>query len=192
MKVLCFSGSPRSGGNTEILLAELLRGASDASAQTELVQLSKVRFDPCISCGRCYKTGRCEVEDAFKPILDKIIEADHVVLASPIYFMGLSAWAKILVDRCQCLWARKYILSEPLPRYHGDIQRRGVFISTAGSGVPEAFQGAVFTAKYFFDAIGVLHWKNLLYARIDAKGEIKSHPTALREAYETGRELVKK
>ena len=78
-----------------------------------------------------------------------------------------------------------------MPQYHGEMQRRGVFISTAGSGVPGAFDGAVFTMKYFFDAVGVVPWKNLLYGKIDDKGEIKAHPTAMKEAYETGRELVR-
>lgn len=190
MKVLGFSGSPRVNGNTELLLKELLRGASDAGAMTELIRVRGVRFDPCISCNRCFETGRCAVEDEFQALYDKIAEADHIVLASPIYFMGLSAWAKTLVDRCQCFWAKKYILKQPIPIHRGSITRRGVFISTAGSGVKQAFDGAVFTVKYFFDAIGVKPYKNLLYNNIDDKGAIKEHPTALREAYETGRRLI--
>lgn len=192
MKVLGFAGSPRSGGNTDLLLQELMRGAADAGAITEIINIRKVRFDPCISCGRCMKTGRCEVEDNFQPIYDKIMEADHIVLASPIYFMGLTAWAKTLVDRCQCFWAKKYVLNQPVPQYRGDMQRRGVFISTAGSKVKNAFEGARFTVKFFFDAVGVTYYKDLLYGNIDEKGAIKSHPTALKEAYEAGKELVAK
>ena len=191
MKVLGFSGSPRVNGNTELLLKELLRGASDAGAETELIQVRKVRFDPCISCNRCFETGRCEVEDAFQPIYDKIMEADHIVLASPIYFMGVTAWAKTLIDRCQCYWAKKYVLKEPVPMYRGEMQRRGVFISTAGSNVKQAFDGAVFTVKYFFDAVGVAHYKDLLYHNVDEKGAVMEHPTAMQEAYETGKQLVK-
>jgi len=191
MRVLGFSGSPRTNGNTELLLKEFLRGAADAGAQTELIQLKKVRFDPCISCNRCFKTGKCEVEDAFQPILKKILEADHIVLASPIYFMALSAWAKILVDRCQCLWARKYVVNDPVPLTRGGVTRKGVFISTAGSTVKNAFEGAKFSMKFFFDAIGVKYYKDLCYLHVDDKGAIKEHPTALREAYEAGVELVK-
>jgi len=191
LKVLGFSGSPRTDGNTDLLIKELLRGAADAGAETELISVRAVRFDPCISCNRCFKTGRCEVKDNFQPIYDKIMEAEHIVLASPIYFMGLSAWAKTLVDRCQCLWAKKYVLKKPTPTSHGDIIRKGVFISTAGSKVSQAFDGAVFTVKYFFDAIGVIPYKNLLYLDVDEKGAIKEHPTALKDAYYTGVELVK-
>ena len=191
MKVLGFSGSPRVNGNTDLLLKELLKGAKDAGAETELIRVRSIEFDPCISCNRCFKTGRCEVKDGFQPILDKILEADHIVLASPIYFMGLSAWAKALVDRCQCLWARKYKLNNPVPVKRGDITRKGVFISTAGSKVPQAFDGAVFTVKFFFDAIGVSHHKDLLYKGVDEAGAIKKHPTAMKEAYETGVELVR-
>jgi multimeric flavodoxin WrbA len=190
LKVLGFSGSPRVNGNTDLLIKELLKGAKDAGADTELIHLRKVRFDPCVSCNRCFKTGRCEVKDNFQPIYDKIMEADHIVLASPIYFMGLSAWAKTLVDRCQCFWAKKYVLKDPAPMRRGELTRKGVFISTAGSNVKQAFDGAVFTVKFFFDAIGVAHYKDLLYPGIDEKGAIKGHPTALKEAYETGRALV--
>ena len=190
MKVLGFAGSPRVNGNTDLLLKEFMRGAADAGAETEIINIRKVRFDPCISCGRCMVTGRCEVEDNFQPIYDKIVEADHIVLASPIYFMGLSAWAKTLVDRCQCFWAKKYRLNQPIPEYRGGLARRGVFISTAGSGVKQAFDGAIFSVKYFFDAIGVKYYKNLLYGSVDEKGAIKGHPTALKEAYEAGRGLV--
>ena len=178
-------------GNTELLLKELLRGAHDAGAETELIQMRKVRFDPCISCNRCFKTGRCAVQDNFQPIYDKIMEADHIVLASPIYFMGVTAWAKTLIDRCQSFWAKKYVLKEPVPVHRGDVTRKGVFISTAGSNVKQAFDGAVFTMKFFFDAIGVTHYKNLLYQNVDEKGAIKAHPTALKDAYDTGVELVK-
>lgn len=191
MKVLGFSGSPRTNGNTELLLKEFLKGAADAGAETELIQLKKVRFDPCISCNRCFKTGKCEVEDAYQPILKKILEADHIVLASPIYFMALSAWAKTLVDRAQCLWARKYVLNDAVPTKRGAMTRKGVFISTAGSTVKNAFEGAKFTMKFFFDAIGVTYYKDLCYLDVDDKGAIKEHPTALQEAYDTGVEVVK-
>jgi multimeric flavodoxin WrbA len=191
VKVLGFAGSPRINGNTELLLKELLRGASDAGAETELIEVRKVKFDPCISCNRCFVTGRCEVEDAFQPIYGKIVEADHIVLASPIYFMAVSAWAKALIDRCQCFWAKKYILKEPAPAYHGDIERKGIFISTAGSTIKQSFDGAVFSINFFFDAIGVKPYRNLLYSGIDDKGAIKDHQTALKEAYDAGVELVK-
>ena len=190
MKVLGFLGSPRSGGNTDLLLREFMRGAADAGAETEIIDLRKVRFDPCISCNRCFATGRCEVKDKFQPIYDKIMEADHIVLASPIYFMALSAWAKTLVDRCQCYWAMKYVLNSPVPEHRGGITRRGVFISTAGSTVKKAFDGAKFSVKFFFDAIGVTYYKDLLYLHVDNKGDIKAHPTALKEAYEAGKEVV--
>lgn len=191
MKVLGFSGSPRTNGNTELLLKEFLRGAKDAGAETELIQMKKVRFDPCISCNRCFKTGRCEVKDHFQPVLDKIIEADHIVIASPIYFMALSAWIKIMMDRCQCLWARKYVLNDPVPAERDGLVRKGVFISTAGSTVKKAFDGARFSLKYFFDAIGVTYHKDLCYLDVDELGAIKKHPDALREAYDAGVELVK-
>jgi multimeric flavodoxin WrbA len=191
MKIIGFSGSPRKGGNTDTLLNELMRGASDAGADTEIIRLIKHRFDPCISCNRCYKTGRCMVEDGFQEVFDKTMEADHIVIASPIYFMALSAWTKTLVDRFQCLWARKYVLEDPVSAERGGITRKAVFIATAGSRVKRAFEGAEFCLKFLYDVLGVEHYKDLTYFEIDDKGDIKSHPSAMKDAYDTGVELVK-
>jgi len=191
MKIVGFSGSPRKGGNSEILLEELMRGARDAGADTEVIRLIKHRFDPCIACDRCYKTGRCMVEDAFQGVFDKAMQADHIVIASPIYFMALSGWTKAFVDRFQCLWARKYVLKKPLSAKKGDITRKAVFIATAGSKVKKAFEGAEYCLKYLYDVLGVEHYKDITYQEADEKGDIKKNPAALKEAYDTGVELVK-
>lgn len=118
----------------------------------------------------------------------KLVEVDALALASPIFFYAVSAHAKAFIDRCQALWARKYLLKQPISP--GKPRRRGVFLSVGGSKGSKVFDGPLMTAKYFFDALDMRFYRSLLFQRIDAKGDIIKHPTAMAEAYALGRELV--
>ena len=186
MKVLGILGSPRKGGNTDLLLDELLRGAKSEGAETEKITLGGYQISPCRECDGCVDTGECVINDEMQKIYPKLLEADWVVLASPIFFYGVTAQAKALIDRSQALWSRKYLLKKPfLPN------RKGIFVSVGGTRGKNLFEGAALTAKYFFDAISVKYREDmdLLFRKIDKKGDIKNHPTALKEAFKTGKKM---
>ena len=114
MKVLGISTSPRDPSNSDMLLRKALSGAGSAGAEAEYLRLNKFSISPCSECGACYTTGECPVQDDFQILLPKMLQADRLILASPIFFMSVCAQAKILIDRCQCLWARKYLLKKPI------------------------------------------------------------------------------
>ena len=191
IKVLGIAGSPRRGGNTDLLLDEALKGAQEAGAEVEKIYARDYKIAPCIECNMCFKDGKCVVQDKMQTIYPKLLEADRIIFASPIFFMGITGWAKALIDRCQALWAKKYVLKEPVVEPERKSQRKGIFISVGGTKGKSLFEGAIRTIKTFFDAIDVTYSGELLYRSIDDKGEIKEHPTALQEAYEAGRKLVK-
>ena len=113
VKVLGIFGSPRRGGNTEILLEEALKGTEKEGAKVERLYLSNFTITPCIECHGCDRTGNCVVLDDMQKIYPKLLEADVVILASPIFFYGVTGWAKSLIDRSQAFWARKYLLKDP-------------------------------------------------------------------------------
>jgi multimeric flavodoxin WrbA len=113
-------------------------------------------------------------------IYKRINAADVITLASPIYFYNVTAQCKTLVDRCQTLWSRKYVLKQPAP------SKSGFFLSVGATKGKKMFDCAVLTVKYFFDAINATYSGQLLFGEIEAKGEIRNHPTALREAHEAG------
>ena len=187
MKVLGIMGSPRRQSNTDILLDKSLEGAVQAGADVEKVLISKLKITPCLEIYACLKDGNCSIKDDMRDLYDKLVEADHVILASPIFFYGITAQAKALVDRCQALWVRRYILKTGIDDKR---VRRGAFISVGATKGEKLFDGAVLTAKYFFDAIGVKHERDLLIKGVDDKGQIEEHPTALQDAFHLGRELV--
>ena len=187
MKIIAFNGSPRSGGNTELLLNEALKPLQEAGHDIVLFTLNTMDFKPCQDCGGCTETGICILEDAMTGIYSAIREADRIILASPIFFYSLSAQAKAMVDRCQSFWCEKYLLKKTIPA--GPQGRKGLLLLVGGMKKDECRITAEATAKGFFRTVSVLHHDTLFFGGVDAKGDIQKHPTALKEAYEAGKRL---
>ena len=124
-------------------------------------------------------------------VYPRLIAADVIVLAAPVFFYGLNALAKAMVDRTQCFWARKYLLGRGLRQELG-VDGRGILLSVGGAKGQKNFDGILLTAKYFFDALDMPFSHNLLYGRVDAKGAILEHPDACREARNLGHDIVRK
>src|SRR4030042_205412 len=190
VRVLGLFGSPRRGGNTDLLLEEALKGAAQKGARVEGVHLCDFKITPCRECLGCFKDGACVIPDDMQRIYPLLLEADVVILASPIFFYGITGWAKAMVDRCQALWARKYVLHDPALETK-DKQRRGFFISVGGTKGQRVFEGAILTVKYFFDDFSVAYGGGLLFRGIDASGDILKNPEALPHALAAGRKLIK-
>lgn len=188
LKVLGLAGSPRRQGNTELLLDRVLDGAASHGAATEKIVISRLQIAPCTACNECFETGRCAVEDDYQLVYPKLIEAERIVLAVPIFFLGVSAQAKTLIDRCQCLWSRKYMLKDPLPSTDTGLQRQGFLVCTAG-GVKTGFGCAKKTMRAWLDTLDAEYGGDLLFPGVDQKGAILSHPTAMDEAFALGKSL---
>jgi multimeric flavodoxin WrbA len=99
IRVVGIVGSPRIGGNTELLLTEALKAAAEDGAETELLRLADSEVKPCDACLFCRKTGECRIEDDFKSIFDKMVAADGIILGSPVFFGSATPQAKALIDR---------------------------------------------------------------------------------------------
>ena len=188
MKILGIHGSPRKEGNTSHLLREFLKGAKNNAGKTTEIYLCDKHILPCVADYSCAKTGKCFLKDDMSELYMQLIEHDCIVVAAPIFFYSVNAQTKVLIDRCQALWARKYILKQPIAG--GEIKRRGIFISTGATKGSKLFDGTLLTMKYFFDVLDTEFYKSLLYKNIDAEGDIIKHPTALKEAYELGQSLL--
>ncbi|MCH5353714.1 MAG: flavodoxin family protein [Acutalibacter sp.] len=102
-KAIAINGSPRKGWNTDLLLQSALKGAQDAGAETELIQLSDLTFSGCRSCFACKRagaeTGRCMWKDDLQPVLDNMLAADAVFLGSPVYLGNVSGMMYCLIER---------------------------------------------------------------------------------------------
>ncbi len=190
MKTLVLLGSPRKNGNTDILAQALIEGIEELGGEVEQVRLSRLNIGPCVACASCEKNGRCVIDDDMQGLFGKIDEADCVVITSPIYFYGVSAQAKLFIDRTQAMWSRKYILKQKVESKSG-LKRFGVFLSVAATSGKRVFDGAAMTAQYCFDAIDINYGGKVVVPGIDSKGAMKKAETELERARKFGQKLVR-
>ncbi len=151
-KVLGILGSPRLQGNTADLLDAVLEGARLVGAEAERLDLATMSIDPCIECRRCDADATCAVKtDDMHKIFTRIRQVDVIVLASPIFFMGVSSQTKAMIDRCQCYWVERFVMHKRA--YEGRTRPKGLFVACAGSPKPIVFDSARHTVRAFFAAI---------------------------------------
>ena len=181
-------GSPRIKGNTDLLLDEALKGAQSQGVEVEKLIVDKLKIAPCREYYGCLRDGNCVIRDDMDDIYPKLLNADSIIVASPMFFYGLTSQLKALIDRCQALWARKYILKQDFP----SSVRKGAFIGVGATRGKKLFDGAILTVKIFFQSIGIRYVDELLVRGVDKRGEIKEHPTALSDAFELGKRLAPK
>ncbi len=181
MHILAIYGSPRRNGNSSLLLERFLAaiqhesGLSSGGHKIERIRLIG-DYRPCLGCDACVR-GSCIQKDDMQYLYPKLEAADVIVVAAPVYFYGLPAQLKAVVDRCQLFFNRKYVRKEKWRTTPG----KGLFISCGATGGEQLFHGAVLTAKYWFDALDFSYSGEALFRNIDTAGAIKDHPTAFRD-----------
>jgi multimeric flavodoxin WrbA len=189
MKIMAVAGSPRRGGNSDALLEQAIAGAQSAGATVDLVVLSQLAVQPCTGCERCFADGRCVVRDDYQTLYDKVLEADAVMLASPVHFTNVSGWTKAFIDRFQCLWALRHVLKRPVPLPCGGKKRRAIFLATAGSPSTR-FDCTLSTVRAMFSTIEATWIGSVCVNNIDQRGSVAKHPELLEQARELGARLV--
>jgi multimeric flavodoxin WrbA len=193
IKVLAFAGSPRRHGNSETLLDWVLDAMGrEPDVDIEKVVLVDAGVNPCQGCNACEILNKCIQRDGMDILHDKIIEADVIILAAPIFCMGICSQAKALIDRFQVFRSRKYVLGLPIVPPERKGKRLGIFLSTAGQNWDYVFNGAVPSVKCFFHVIDVkdkdIHY--LMVNGVDEKGAILKHPTARKDAEHLAQEVI--
>lgn len=188
-QILAIYGSPRRQGNTATLLKRAVSGAVDAGAEVNEIILRDLKMSPCLEIYGCKKEGKCVIKDDFQNVIDQILSAQGLMLASPIFFYTVSAHTKILMDRCQSLWVKKYWIDK-VPYGQWTPIRKGLFISAGATKGKKLFDGTLLTVKYFFDVLDMELWRSLLYRSLDFEDDVLKHPEYLEEAYQAGKEFA--
>jgi len=194
--VVGISGSPRRGGNTELLLDAALEGAAEAAApprgtgaEVRKFVANELSMRPCQNCGGCDRTGQCVLQDDMQEVLTALREAERIVLATPIHFGTVTAQMKAVIDRCQCMWVEKYKLGRSPSRAKG--KRRGTLLACGGFKKGERFfRAAEAVANILFACLDVEYAGGRFWPGVDAKGAIREVPGALAEARAAGAALV--
>jgi multimeric flavodoxin WrbA len=190
VRILAIYGSPRLKGNTSLLLKKAVQGALEAGAEVEEIILRDLNMSPCLEIYGCKKTGRCVIQDDFQKVYDQLLACHGLMLASPIFYYTVSAHTKILMDRCQSFWAKKYWV-EKTPIEKRKATRKGLFISVGATKGKKLFDGTLLSIRYFFDVLETELWRSLLYRSLDFERDVLGHPEYLKEAYRAGKELLK-
>ena len=185
MKVLGIYGSPRKGGNTDQLLDKVLEGAQSAGAEVRKVYVRDLTLCGCVECGGCDKTGECVVKDDMQQVYPLLDWAEVIFLASPIFFYGVTAQAKALIDRSQAHWSRRLLEKSSEERQLRN-RGRGYLITVGATRGKNLFEGAILTAKYFFDALDMSYEGGIFFRSLEKRNAVKENPETLQEAFTLG------
>ena len=189
-KIIAIYGSPRRNGNTATLLQKAVEGARNGGAEVEEIVLRDLKISPCLEIYGCRNAGECRLKDDFQKTRDRILASHGLMLASPVFFYAVSAHTKILMDRFQSLWVKKYWVDQTRKGQPG-TQRKALFIAAGATKGKKLFDGILLSLKYFFDVIDMKLWKALLYRGLDFEGDVLKFPEYIDEAFEAGKEFAK-
>lgn len=189
IEIAAVFGSPRRKGNTSTLLKQAVAGAREAGASVTEIVLRDLKMSPCLEIYGCKEAGRCVIKDDYGEVEALLQRIDGLMLASPIFFYTVSAHTKILMDRCNSLWVKKYWIDKK-PFGQKSYPRKGLFISAGSTKGRRLFEGALLSVKYFMDALDMQLWKSLVFRGIESEGQILDHPDSLNDAHEAGKALV--
>lgn len=187
--IVAIYGSPRRTGNTATLLKAVVDGAQEAGGRVEEIVLRDQKISPCLEIYKCKQAGECAIKDDFQAIRDRILAADGLMIASPIFFYTVSAHMKTFMDRCQSLWVKKYWV-DGTPFGQKNVRRKGLFLSVGATRGKRLFDGALLTMKYFFDVFDAELSEALLYRGLDFQGDAQKRPDWLAEAREAGKRFA--
>jgi multimeric flavodoxin WrbA len=193
IKVLAFAGSPRRHGNSETLLDWVLGGMStERDVVIEKIALTDANINPCKGCNACEKLNKCVQRDGMDVYHDKIVDADIILLSSPIFCMGVASQVKALIDRAQVFRSRKYVLKLPVVPPERKGKRLGVFLASAGQKWDYVFTAAIPSVKCFYHVIDIrdADISYLMINGVDEKGAIEHHPTAKTDAEKLGKTVI--
>lgn len=176
-KILVLSASPRKGGNSDLLCDQFIEGAKAAGNEAEKIFLRDKHINYCVACDSCQKNaGKCVLKDDMGEILEQMIKADVLVMATPVYFYTMDAQMKTLIDRT-------------VARYTEIKNKEFYFIATAADSSNQAMERTIEGFRGFTDCLGGAIEKGIIYGTgVWTKGEVKRSP-AMKEAYEMGEKV---
>jgi multimeric flavodoxin WrbA len=176
-KLLVLSASPRKGGNSDLLCDQFMLGAEEAGNPTEKIFLRDKNINYCTGCGTCYKMGKsCPQKDDMAEVLEKMIEADAIVMATPVYFYTMNGQMKTLIDRT-------------CARYTEINDKDFYFIVTAADDSKQAMERTLEGFRGFTSCLEGAKEKGIIYGTgAWNMGDIKGSK-AMKQAYEMGKAI---
>jgi len=184
--ILAVAASARRGGNSDAVLESALEALRERGASIHMIVPAELAISPCRACNGCWETGECVVQDEMQGLYPRFSEADHLVVASPLYFTSLPGHFKVLIDRFQCFWVRTYRLGKaPQPR------RTGMFLCVSAMDKERYFNCALTTVRSWMASLNMGCPVSCFYAGLDERDAAKTrHPECLEDARRAAAELL--
>jgi multimeric flavodoxin WrbA len=132
-------------------MASFLKGAQAAGAQARVLAVAGKSIEGCRACGDCYRTGQCVIDDDMEPFYQALEAAARIVLVTPVYFYGIPALGKAMIDRAQVFWSRIYKLGQ---KREFAAEPRGLVLAVGATKGKDLFTPIHLSMKYFFDSVG--------------------------------------
>ncbi|MDE7312354.1 MAG: NAD(P)H-dependent oxidoreductase [Eubacterium sp.] len=173
-KILILIGSTRKNGNTELLAQSFAKGAGEHH-DVEMVSVADYKVHPCVGCNSCFEREghRCFQQDDMAEIYAKLAEADMVVIASPVYFYGISAQLKAVIDRMHTPMRNRFKI------------KRAALLLVGAASLPELFDAIILQYKLVLAFFHLEDAGMVLVRDVKERGDIKGNP-ALDQAYALG------
>jgi multimeric flavodoxin WrbA len=188
--VLGIYGSPRKAGNTDLMLDAFLKGAEAAGGEIKRLYARGLEIRGCLGCGHCDKAGVCIQKDDMLQVYPLLEQAQGIVVASPIYFYGITAQLKLLVDRAQASYMKRELARKGGKVISEGPKRTGFLLLAGATRGKRLFECSILTVKYFFDALGVRYSGDLCFKEIEERGAIFQHPESLEACRQAGRDFL--
>ena len=177
MRIVVLAGSPRRNGNTDILVGSFVKGAS-VNNDVEVIRVYDLSVSPCIGCERC-KDGTgitCAIDDDMSRVYGSLSDADMLVIASPVYFYGITAQLKTVIDRLHTPVRRTYPI------------RRMALLLIGASELPQVFDSVLVQYRLVLDYFHLEDMGTILVKGVREKGSISGNPS-LEEAFDLGKSI---
>jgi len=187
MKVLGILGSPRIGGNSDVLLDQALSGAREAGAEVEKIILCQKKISGCFDCGKCNENGVCAVKDDMQEIHKKFLEADAVVHSVPVYFWSMTSQMKAYLDRWCAFFDAEWKWHK---HYYAQAKGKGIgLITVCGDSNVHTADPIVHSFRTTAE-FTKLKWIGAVMASAGPKGAIAKDEKAKKEAYALGQKAA--
>lgn len=187
MKVLGILGSPRVGGNSDVLLSRALAGAKEAGADVKKIVLDRQHIAGCKDCKKCNKTGICALKDDMAEIQEQILDAHAVIHSCPVYFWAMTSQMKAYLDRWCVFFDAEWKWQKT---YYPKMRGKGIgLITVCGDTNPHTADPIVHSFRMTAE-MTKMHWLGAVMASAADKGEVAGNEAALKESFELGKKAV--
>lgn len=188
VRAVVIAGSPRKGGNSDIMAEYLVSGLRHGGAEVEVVYARDVNVSHCLACYHCSRTGQCIQRDDMQRLYDLFLHCHRICLVTPIFFCQVPSITQAIIERTQTLWVRKYHRREEVPPL--EYPRQGLVAAVGATRGQRIFDGLRCAARYWLDSVGIESPRLLTYNGIDEKGAVRERPEVLEEMRQAGLRLA--